>query len=89
MTTTMRLRNENQTGDWMLDGQLNLSLAAEQSGWHLGTMIDALQSRGVSRTDAEAFAHYVFEDASDYSDASDDSWLTPEQDARVSVYKRQ
>ena len=47
---------------WMIDGTINLTEVCERAEWHLGTAIDGLVAKGMTRQDAEAFADLAFTD---------------------------
>ena len=67
---------------YIVDGSIDLVEVAEGQKWHLGSVIAALQDRGLTRFDAEAYADLIFKEHSTIVDDEPD--LTAEQWARLS-----
>lgn len=65
--------------------QINLSKIAEENGWHLASVISALQSEGLSRPDAEAFADFIFTHHAEITDCEASECVTHEQWERLDL----
>ena len=50
----------NTSKNWFIDGNIDLSEIAVESEFHRWTMVDRLTCCGISRSDAEAFAEFMY-----------------------------
>lgn len=70
---------------WIIDERIDATAICESSNWHLATCIDGISAEGVSRSDAEAFANFVFCDHASIRGGDDpEDWVTQPQYERLS-----
>lgn len=67
----------------------NLTAIAEQQQWHLASIIEALQTQGFSRGDAEAFAGFICCDHAEIRAGRPEDYLTDEQWDRLDVNRNE
>jgi len=65
--------------------KVNLSVIAAKNNWHLASVISDLQTEGISRRDAEAFASFIFNHHAEITDCEASDCVTHEQWKRLEL----